>query len=326
MPMTPSEYAARYLPLRVPTDGPDQTVPINISRYRLSTGAGDPQEREKENLISALSGHLAANQKQDKNYFLQVYINGEALEIKNTKDLGLHAYRPFLGKGSPEECSLVLQLAVLTNYKRSVELQAWADKNLGLDCNGFVGNYVFHEWMDNDWFVEPPMDNKANALNGPSADIETLFHLASGPHEERALDDLDKVSSHDTYLVARVEPSGSVIAGSSAIAGSLPGHIAITEPGQIQRRFMSDSLGVCNRDFAGLDMCDHLALRTVESAGPTNGVGSNWIVVVAQHTRIPKMVLVNRDKAELRIANGDKVKIAPLLCPGLLNGPNGKRC
>jgi hypothetical protein len=320
MPMTPSEYAARYLPVMVPTDGPDKPVPVKISHYRLPSGAG---EREKQNFVDALNRYRAA---QGKNFVLQVYINGEALEIMESKEFGHHVYRPFLGKGSPEECQLVLQLAVLTNYKTADQLQGWADNALGLDCNGFVGNYVFHEWMGNDWDVQPPNDGHDNYFNGPTADIDTLFHLASGPHEEHALDDLDLVKPHDTYLVARVDGSGKVIAGAAATRGGLPGHLAITEPGQIQRRFMKDSPDKCNRDFAGLDMCDHLALRTVESAGPTNGVGSNWMVVTAQHTQIPKMVLVTRDKTDVRLPGGDKVKIAPLFCPGLLNNTNGGTC
>ncbi len=327
MPMTPSIYAAHYLPVVVPAYGTDPPVSVKISRYRLYNGDADSRarDREKDNLLGALGRHLATNQKQDKDYSLELSINGKPYEITDANQVNIHAWRPFLGKGSPEECELVLTLALLVYGKRPGELQKWADTNLGLDCNGFVGNYVFHEWMGNDWDAAPPHDNpkppkERSDLNGPSANIETLFHsLASGPHEEHAIKDIDELRWDTMYLVARVDPStGSVIGGSPVRPHGRYGHIAITESGPLVKPYTSNSRGQCNPTIKQLDMCDRIAIQTVESGGPVNGVGVNWMVFTGQHSGIPKVFVVNRDKTDLRFADGDYVKIAPLLSPDLI--------
>jgi hypothetical protein len=54
------------------------------------------------------------------------------------KDVRLIARYVFAGKGAPEHCQIVLQLA--DHWKLAPSgLQAYADSALGLDCNGFVG-------------------------------------------------------------------------------------------------------------------------------------------------------------------------------------------
>src|SRR5688572_2671031 len=132
---TPSEYAARYLPVRV-----RGAVPINISRYHLGQ-----ETAAKDQLLSALIHHLASNQKTQPGYQLEMNIQGTPIAIANWREWGVHLVMPFVGKGTPEECDLVLQLATLVGGISPDRLQAWADANLGIDCNGLVGNYIFHE-------------------------------------------------------------------------------------------------------------------------------------------------------------------------------------
>jgi hypothetical protein len=189
-------------------------------------------------------------------------------------------------------------------------VQKWADDNLGLDCNGFVGNYVFHDWMNNDWLISPPDDGKT-PTPGPSAYINTLFHWASGNDEKGALDDLDQISPHLTYLVARVNDHGVVMQGGP---NDPKAHIAITQPGEFMRQsFVHDSMGGLDPDFVNFDMYNHIALRTVESGGPKTGdlgLAMNWMVFVGPHVRNSKVFLVRRDRWFR--ADPDAVKIAPL--------------
>ena len=133
--MTPWEYAQRYLPVEIP--GPAGTpIRVEIRRYRL----GAPKAA-KDQLLSRVSDHFSKH-KTDKAYRLTLTINGQPEQFASWRDLGYFLQAPFIGKGSPEDCQLVLQLALLTGYKSAGELQGWADDNLGLDCNGFVGNYL----------------------------------------------------------------------------------------------------------------------------------------------------------------------------------------
>src|SRR5262249_23620245 len=71
----------------------------------------------------------------------------------------------FMGKGSPEACRIVLQLA--RRWGLAPNLQAYADSYLGLDCNGFVGNYLWHVVQKNPW-TELGLDD---GLLGPNASI-----------------------------------------------------------------------------------------------------------------------------------------------------------
>lgn len=49
--------------------------------------------------------------------------------------------KAFYGKGSPDEIDTAIWLASRYGRVRPDNIQAWCDKYLGLDCNGFVGNY-----------------------------------------------------------------------------------------------------------------------------------------------------------------------------------------
>jgi hypothetical protein len=295
--ITPAQYAARYLPVTFRVA--DRDYSINISRYHL--GAETPA---KDRLLGALADHLAREQSDGGDFYLAVYINSEPLQIYTWGDVSLNLYRPFIGKGSPEECQLVLQLALIVGGVQPNQLQKWADDNLGLDCNGFVGNYLFHELMGNDWQDEP-----TGAQPGPSALINTIFHWVSGDDENAVVDDLGDVSPHVSYLIARVDSFGNVMPGGP---NKPVGHIAITEPGQIMKQsFVSNSMGGIDPEFVRLDMYNHLAVRTVESAGPRNvdlGVGMNWMVFLAQDPHNKSVFQVRRDKIHML----DRVKIAPI--------------
>src|SRR5262249_20345097 len=74
---------------------------------------------------------------------------GPTQDATNITDWMLLARYVFAGKGSPEACQVVLQLVYHWNI--STDLQGYADSALGLDCNGFAGNYIWHERSRNPW-------------------------------------------------------------------------------------------------------------------------------------------------------------------------------
>ncbi|HZF31660.1 MAG TPA: hypothetical protein VE907_21260 [Gammaproteobacteria bacterium] len=135
-------------------------------------------------------------------------------------DWSLLARYAFAGKGSPEACQVVLQLA--NAWGLATNVQAYADSALGLDCNGFVGNYLWHAKNGNPWTNL----GLGNHDLGPDSPIRSGFH----DHYQRHL--LDRWESLDTkkmYVMMEVGKDGMVINGGDPSASS-PGHIVITEP------------------------------------------------------------------------------------------------
>jgi hypothetical protein len=272
-----------------------EAYPINISRYHL----GSPTAAQQQ-LWGALGDHLTANQKKNPAYRLELLVNGAKIQVAKRDDIRMSAVRPFYGKGSPEDCQIVLQLALLLRLAAPERLQAWADANLGLDCNGFVGNYIFHDVMGQDWRT-----NASEKQPGPSSDIGTIFKWAAGSNDFNALDDLSKIQSGRTYVIARADSHGHVIPGGP---NSTVGHIALTQPGEImQQSFVSNSMGGLDLRSAELGLYNKLALRTVESAGPIDGVGRNWMVFQTP-SKLKKVFEVRRDKIHML----DTIKIAPI--------------
>jgi len=286
--MTPWEYAARYLPVDVP--GPTQNYPIDISRYHL----GDPTAA-KDQMLGAISDHFATNQRKNPGYRLQLRVNNVPAEFARRDEL-IPSLNAFWGKGSPEDCQIILQLALMLGGIRPERLQSWADANLGIDCNGFVGNYLFREVQQNDWRQAP-----AKTEVGPSTTIDQYFKRWT----EDPVDDLSRVLPTRVHLIVRVDDAGHVI---PRYSGGKVGHIAITQPGEsMSQSFVTDTMGFYDMETAELGMYGKFALRTVESGGPVKGLQKNWMVFV-QPSKVKGVFDVRRDHIHML----DKVRIAPL--------------
>lgn len=282
--MSPRAYAARYLPVQVPNGR--GSVPVSVRRYRLGT----PKPAQQQ-LWSALVDHFAAK-RRTRGYRLVLTVNDAPFPVESQEQIRMPAVRPFWGKGSPEDCQVVLQLAQLLGLLGRQSLQDWADANIGLDCNGFAGNFLFRTRPARPWSANPGSDGA-----GPSQTIDKLFALAAGKDGKRAVTDLDQLDPKHVYMIVRTDPTGRVMPGPNPV-----GHVALTEPGQFQASYTSMDL-----TRAGSGMIGNPALRTVESAGPTQGVGENWLVFLKPLE--PKGVFeVTRDN----IRKVDRVRLAPL--------------
>jgi len=133
---TPSEYRDQYRNLQVAFD--DGTVTATIERYHL----GGPDD-EKDRLLQAVKEYVQAQTRKDPGFTLDLIVAGQPVTT-TYREIAVHAAAPFSGKGSPEDCQIAAQLAVIAGRTNRDNLPQYCDDHMGLDCNGFVGNYFFH--------------------------------------------------------------------------------------------------------------------------------------------------------------------------------------
>lgn len=128
----------------------------------------------------------------------------------------------FAGKGAPEHCQIVLQLA--HKWDLAPDPQAYADAALGLDCNGFVGNYLWHGKRGKPW-----TDLGIRNMDlGPDATIDSFFPTRLQDFVA-TWSDLD---GSKMYVMGMVNGNGDIIQGGGAAVNA--GHITITQPGFVR--------------------------------------------------------------------------------------------
>ena len=107
---------------------------------------------------------------------------------------------PFVGKGSPEAAQVALQLASF--YGLTKDFQTYCDTNLGLDCNGFVGNYLRRVVNREDW---DEAENK-NGI-GPNALIDSIMRLLPGTFVTK----IEDIKATNTYVIALAHENGKIV-------------------------------------------------------------------------------------------------------------------
>ena len=257
--LSPVIYAQRYWGLDVPlADGPFR---VNVHQYRLRNP--DP---EKDALFGALREHFKKNQKGDAAWKLRLTVNGEPADFASTGDMLHRVINPFFGKGSPEDCQIVLQLAVLLRNKTKADLQRYCDEYLGLDCNGFVGNFLFRVRKANGWRVDAP-----DGAAGPSDTITQIMDNSGGV---RVHTDEELVANR-TYVLGEVDSSYRIIPGG---LNADEGHIVITEPGRVMGSGSGTYEPTMNLDGKDAGAIGKLAFWGVESTGGL-GLVQSWYAI-----------------------------------------------
>lgn len=289
MPITPHEYAQRYLPVQCWT-GQDR-ISVHVRKYHL----GAPTAA-KEKLRGALQAHFQAQKKANPRYKLELYIEGSLFTVNSYEEIAVPATWAFWGKGSPEQCQMTLQLALMLKVTTPAQLQTWADTNIGLDCNGFAGNYYFREWLGRPWTA------KVDSKTGPSTTVDYLFKSAAGAKLAEALRSWNDFDGRRSYVVARVDASGKVIER----FGPPIAHIALTQPQEWRGGLLANEPG-------GGSKGGYPSVLIVESSGIAtgnggNGVGETWMTIVraGKHKGVFEVTRAN---------NGSKidyVRLAPL--------------
>lgn len=154
------------------TDAGLRIGPITVNKYRMygvNTGKSKPM---KDGVIAALRSRykkimgktqdgsdiiIPNDRKADWYPNLPLVVNKSAI------------VRAFYGKGSPADMELALTAAIATKKCDPTidSLQKMADACMGLDCNGFVGNYTKRlGWMNADGHYGPNTPTSRYAQRG----------------------------------------------------------------------------------------------------------------------------------------------------------------
>ncbi|MCC6368854.1 MAG: hypothetical protein IT165_35480 [Bryobacterales bacterium] len=236
--MSPAAYKARYEHLQVPLAN-GGTVEMRVNQYRLRGLPGhDVDEAALKAFLEALRKHhvdmelrvdpgargfriLHRNRDSSFRVTEQTVTGPEKVKADFLEKLSVMARYVFVGKGAPEHCQIVLQL--VDHWKLAPDgLQIYADNALGLDCNGFVGNYLWHASHQQDWGSL----GISRHQEGPDVSIDGYFD------RRRAIRKWEDLNPAHSYIMGKVDDAGHVIPGGSVRNA---GHIVITEPGRIRQ-------------------------------------------------------------------------------------------
>jgi hypothetical protein len=177
-----------------------------------------------------------------------------------------HFYWPFLGKGTPEEAQIAIQL-VYRYHKTHMPPELFVRQAgfIGLDCNGFVGSYIQRAVNNQSW---RKAIKKQWSFGGAGTYIKTLFDgvVKSGGSE---MTDLEGMKAEDTYILALCDEFNGTIKDPSPDQPTNYGHVMITEPNSMFPGVPSNSssralplLSVPDRNSTGV------FLRVVQASGP----------------------------------------------------------
>lgn len=277
---TPADYKKRYENLQIPlkTGG---AAGVSVKNYRANFMTG--KMAVDKTAMEAFDGkfHDFAMKGFPSDIALQVD-TGEGLraltddEAKSFYQKGhsdaLRALKGvYQGKGSPEFCQIALQLAAhwkLVNSDQAA-LQKYADDKLGLDCNGFVGNFIWHvtdikqtQWTEHGLDAAEGPNQQIHVYQGSNTPITRWEDVSVGP-----------------YLLLRTNETGAILDGH----GNDIGHIAITEPSRFRIQNGSTPRGV----------------RVVESSASMGGLNESWYSLDSMSKKAKDVFYIRREDVPL---------------------------
>jgi hypothetical protein len=302
---TPSDYFARYESFSVlsPENGGTLATGLSVDRYLLTLDQAHNDERRR--LADKIRKDLAIRRRTDKSAKIRVTISGpdgddshefDDLTFKQGDQLWALIRYPYAGKGSPEGVQAILQLGSqdLPGSPPIVsppDFQAYCDRWLGLDCNGFVGNYLRHVVEEIDWWDV----NATKSGVSPDNDIQTIWDSFGG--EVRA--SADQVDFNDLNLLVMVNDTGKIIAGGKMGYG----HIMISQPKEIDFDVgLKSTLGVADDEpVPGLYVLESTAGRDPDD-GNKNGLVKSFYAY-ADYKPLKGVIRVRRgfNKGSLKV-------------------------
>jgi hypothetical protein len=276
---TPTDYKKRYenLQISLKTGGP---IGVSVTKYR-ATFMGTGGMAVNKAAMDAFEGKLYDFAKKGFPSDTPLKVDSGSGLSDLTADDANKLYTPdyrnafralkavFQGKGSPELCQIVLELAAawkLTNSDQA-SLQKYADSALGLDCNGFAGNFIWHVTDNNGW-----TDHGLDASEGPNSKI----HVYQGGN---AVVTRWEDVAFGPYLFLRTNEQGGILDG----VGEDIGHIAITEPRKIRPPNGSIPRGV----------------YVVESSASMGGLNESWYSLIRMSTKAKDTFYLRREAIAL---------------------------
>jgi hypothetical protein len=240
--MRPLDYAKKYWELEVPIMNDDNEIvryeKVKFGKYRLYQGwnpnnVGGSQPPPGQTQLTGAIGTYALNLfKQKKSLELRVKnIWGYEVFMRfktwdELRPLLPRATQAFSGKGSPEDVQLTLQLAARCGVVAPGGLQHYCDERvdtnyprLGLDCNGFVGNYLRYRNSETLWSYIDPVSS-STIINGDMGINSIVTRLGTQPVTNE-----DDMFTPRMHVLAMVNNAGTVIDGGFGPVG----HIMIFE-------------------------------------------------------------------------------------------------
>ena len=238
--MTAHEYKEIYRNLQVPiVNEKDERTgwqKVDVHKYLLSqkdNKAGEPEHYNIQkttkglgDLYSKVKAHFAK-----KDATLKVYVAIAEVQEKtfnSFKDVWYYASKAFWGKASPEEVQITLQLAVRFKLTEATALQNYCDEKtdglaqgrIGLDCNGFVGNYLEKGVRCKPWDDNKPGFTNYEANNG----IQSIMGKLG--REVKSLNDIRFLQN---YVMGLVDSKTKQVVNQFSSTGGV-GHIVVTTP------------------------------------------------------------------------------------------------
>jgi hypothetical protein len=237
--MTPHEYKELYRNLLVPiVNEKDERTgwqKVDVNRYLLTNQDNKKGEPEHYNIQNSKNGLGTLYGKLHTHFAkpgasIKVYVGSAELDervFKTFYDVWYYANKAFWGKGSPEEIQITLQLVLRFKLATPQTLQAYCDEKtdglaqgrVGLDCNGFVGNYLEHGHRGGAW------DGHKVGFQAYEANTDIATIMSKLGPEVKSLND---INIHDTYVMGLVDPTSKRVI--ARFSGGSTGHIVISTP------------------------------------------------------------------------------------------------
>ena len=237
--MTAHEYKELYRNMLVPiVNEKDERTgwqKVDINKYLLTMQDNKEGKPEHYNIQNSKNGLGALYGKLHEHFAkpgasIKVFIASAEVDervFKSFNEIWYYAGKAFWGKGSPEEIQITLQLVLRFNLATPQTLQVYCDEKIdglaqgriGLDCNGFVGNYLEHGSRGMAW------DGHKVGFQAYEANTDIQSIMSKLGPEVKSIND---INLHDTYVMGLVDAiSKRVIA---RFSGGHTGHIVITTP------------------------------------------------------------------------------------------------
>lgn len=222
--MTPLEYLMRYYNLEVPVEnagGVTQWLKVKVACYRI----GEDDRKSRETFLDKLRPHINEKGETIKVKVMSVYGEEEKV-FKSKAEIAPFVAAPFYGKGTPEDVQIVLQLAVRYGLigKTQGEIQAYCDDKdndmgrIGLDCSGFVGNFLRHSIGGMMWDQKPAKgEGSWNNSGVPSLMKNVGTRIKT----------FEELLFHKVYILGLVNKDGKII--NRPEKGKV-GHVMISQP------------------------------------------------------------------------------------------------
>ena len=273
MAATPKDYAARYR--LCPVYFEDGTkVNYVAGKYRI----GMRDTTTKDSLWNAIRRHF----RSESTLSVNVYVGGSSsittYDFCSRDEIKFTALNAFWGKASPEEMQVTIELLDRFGVKARADLtQYCSSENIGVDCSGFVGNYIARILGTTAWHTQV-----ATGAVGPKMKSNAIFN--SYPIRVR---DVTELSPTKRYVLGYCNSNGTPHGNSPT------GHIVISDkPRQHQLTCIASDAG------------GQGSLGRLSVSESTGGIGA-----ISSEYSIREVVHAGTSRAHFRVYRGSKASV-----------------